>query len=237
MKIKITYEDKATGLRDFQEEFFTIEGEVTAKKLEEFNEYKEKCIKKSFPEKVLRYYKEKNKVLRYYLDKKDEPIIKPSLAGQDIEDKITQPDFLLADKYQLYSSELLRLSLAGIAVFGFLIQYLKLIDSTRTVKILVGLSVVSLIISAGFALAHRYFSTDSIAYLIAYLRSDTLLNNDKKSFAEEQKFLLEYQRFEELKNYRKLLKRCDKFLKISIVALITGIVFLTIGLATMLFSK
>ena len=96
-----------------------------------------------------------------------------------IDDNYYQPDFSIADKYINFSSEILRLSLLGISgVATFLSYYLKG-DKCNCIKIELPEKTVLIItlffftISAGFSLAHRFYATDSLSYLIANLRTQS----------------------------------------------------------------
>ncbi|MES2727935.1 MAG: hypothetical protein V4643_12575 [Bacteroidota bacterium] len=93
-----------------------------------------------------------------------------------IEENNFQPDFTVADKYIQFSSEILRLSLLGItAIATFLLLYLKKEFGTcftigNPEKALLFITLLLFTFSSGLALTHRFFATDSLAYLIAYLR-------------------------------------------------------------------
>jgi ATP/ADP translocase len=86
-----------------------------------------------------------------------------------------KPDFDILDRYINFSSELLRLSLLGISGFGALILYgnkeNRMILNHETTTALF-LAVIFLSIAAGFALAHRFFATDSMSYHVCYLRKN-----------------------------------------------------------------
>jgi hypothetical protein len=88
-------------------------------------------------------------------------------------------DLELLKLYQAYSAELLRLSLLGIAGYGFLIKEVLLTDKASNSPFqarliesgwLLIIGVVMLGASAAAALAHRYLSTDACACIIDFLR-------------------------------------------------------------------
>lgn len=93
-----------------------------------------------------------------------------------IQENDFQPDFTIADKYIQFSAEILRLSLLGItAIATFLSFYLKdggikCFTVNNTEKVFLFITLLLFTLSAGLALAHRFFATDSLAYLMAYLR-------------------------------------------------------------------
>ena len=91
-----------------------------------------------------------------------------------------EADLQVVDRYQSFSSELLRLSLLGITGYGFLIanivlkatknpeQYMLL--GPWTVSALI-IGAVALGLCAATALGHRYFSTDCITHFVRRLRA------------------------------------------------------------------
>lgn len=88
-------------------------------------------------------------------------------------------DVTIGAGYQAFSAELLRLSLAGLGVVGFLATKFHTIPTGQTsyeplptcVKIHLGLAIGSLTLCAGLALLHRYFATDSLANHLAMVRA------------------------------------------------------------------
>lgn len=96
-------------------------------------------------------------------------------------------DVAVSDKYQRFSTELLRLSLAGIGGIGFLlVNYLFSPQSRDQFKWLVKnttfgfwlvLSLLFFAVSAGLALFHFYFGADSKSYHLKYLRLEQRLGD------------------------------------------------------------
>jgi hypothetical protein len=99
---------------------------------------------------------------------------------KDFIDSQFKPDFEIADKYISFSSEILRLSLLGITAiatfFGFYLNrncacpLAVVITSYESLFLIV--TIILFTLSAGFALAHRFFATDSLTYLISKLRTN-----------------------------------------------------------------
>jgi hypothetical protein len=88
-------------------------------------------------------------------------------------------DWEMLDKYQAFSTELLRMSLAGIGAVGFLVTALAGKDSLLKITGIppasrwgMGLALLALGLSAATALGHRYVSSDSMACHISMLRRD-----------------------------------------------------------------
>ena len=59
-----------------------------------------------------------------YHDQLKDPLRDPDKAFGDLDEIKYRAELELVDRYQSFVAELLRLSLAGIAVFGFLYEYL-----------------------------------------------------------------------------------------------------------------
>jgi hypothetical protein len=107
------------------------------------------------------------------------------LGGLPLEKVQYEADFAVVEKYQSFSAELLRLSLLGIAGYGFLItnivlkvtnksdEYLLLKSflMSRTTWVLI-LGAIALGISSAAALGHRYFATDCITHFVRRLRAE-----------------------------------------------------------------
>jgi hypothetical protein len=82
----------------------------------------------------------------------------------------------LAKLYQAFSGEILRLSLAAIAAVGFLASQhegagaalASCLVGDRTAHGCVVASGVFLVLASGLALAHRYYSSDVMSYLIEW---------------------------------------------------------------------
>lgn len=104
-----------------------------------------------------------------------------------------EADFAVVDKYQAFSSELLRLSLLGIAGYGFLIANIVLKTAPKTdgyvllsafsrpdtVAVLM-LGAMALGIAAVTALGHRFFATDCVTHYVRRLRAEKLLTSEPK---------------------------------------------------------
>lgn len=86
-----------------------------------------------------------------------------------ISENQTKVDFQILDKYQSFSSEILRLSLIGIGAYAFLLKDASEVfkNISRPLSII---SIVSFALAAACSLVHRYYSSDCMAYHIRYLR-------------------------------------------------------------------
>ena len=95
----------------------------------------------------------------------------------EIDEPKYKPDIELLDRYQRFSSEILKLSLLGIAIFGSLVK----IDifNLKEASIFIALAIVCFGFSSGSALAHRFYSTKGFFYHIRFIRKsdDKYLKN------------------------------------------------------------
>lgn len=94
---------------------------------------------------------------------------------------ITEPEYKadleVLDRYQAYSAEVARLAVLILIAFGFLMSF-AFHDGGRTQfgdalfrhKNFLMVGIVALGVAVGFALAHRYVSTDAMAVLVRNIR-------------------------------------------------------------------
>jgi len=104
-----------------------------------------------------------------YDDEVKDPLRDPDKAFGYLEEREYRAELELVDRYQAFVAELLRLSLAGIAVFGFLYEYL--ISSTNVLaNVLAAFGVLMFGISAASALVFRFFASEGARFYIEALR-------------------------------------------------------------------
>ena len=104
-----------------------------------------------------------------YDDELKDPLRDPDKAFGDLEEREYRAELELVDRYQAFVAELLRLSLAGIAVFGLLYEYL--ISSTNVLaNVLAAFGVLMFGISAASALVFRFFASEGARFYIEALR-------------------------------------------------------------------
>ncbi|OXB25351.1 hypothetical protein B0A80_01580 [Flavobacterium tructae] len=153
-------------------------------------------------------------------------------------------DFIILEKYQSFSSEILRLSLLGLTIYGFLItnvifkitdkeDKLMSIESFSDNKVLLLLGAVTLILAALVTLGHRYLSTHCMTHFIKGLRLrqniseiESTVANDKNEFITLSKKI-----DNEQSSFEKNFNLCGWLLFASCLFLITGILIVTIALA------
>lgn len=108
-----------------------------------------------------------------------------SLGLVEVPNNTYEHDLAVSNKYQNFSSEVLRLSLLGIAAIGFLVTNTVFKNSApphqtgplgallpKEFKYLITLSLAWLGMSAGCALLHSYFSADTVAWHLSVIRRE-----------------------------------------------------------------
>ena len=109
-------------------------------------------------------------------DKYDDPLKEPKTAFGILKERQYKAELELVDRYQSFVAELLRLSLLGIAVFGFLYTNIFSKPSVPAselhtyAKWLAATSVLMFGASAAFALVFRFFATEGVRFYIEALR-------------------------------------------------------------------
>lgn len=104
------------------------------------------------------------------------------LGLMQLPDKTFEYDLAVSNKYQSFSTELLRLSLLGIAAIGFLVVNVLakgVPQSNSYLKYFLSISLACLGLSAGCALLHGYASADAIAYQLGALRLEVRRSKEK----------------------------------------------------------
>lgn len=95
----------------------------------------------------------------------------PEYAYLDLDGKKYGAELELVDRYRSFVSEMLRLSVLGIAVFGFLYKYLfKDSNTAPEVLILAAIGIIAFALSAIFALIFLYFANEGFRWYIVGLR-------------------------------------------------------------------
>jgi hypothetical protein len=132
-----------------------------------------------------------------------------------VEENSYKSDIQLLDRYQAYSAELLRLSLAGLGVVGFLVTN-KLVTE-RPVKICLMIGIILFGVSSGAALGHRYFSSDGIHHLLKAIRLSSRIDPDESQIEHEGDLM------------KAKYKRSWTYLRIACVSLALGALAVSMG--------
>lgn len=144
------------------------------------------------------------------------------------------PDLAVLDRYVAFSAELVRLSLAGIAAYGFLLArafasngaptpFLRVLHTVNP-QLTIGLGCLAL--AASCALAHRYFATDGLTHIVRLQRATAPLPQDARSDAAVAKAELLVER--ETKSLEADVRLCGILLVVASTAAVAG--FLTTAL-------
>lgn len=172
------------------------------------------------------------------------------LSDIPIQEDNYKVDFIILEKYQGFSSELLRLSLVCLAIYGFLITNVifkntdsqgenTLLPIFLKSEVLFMFGAIVLIFAALFALGHRYFSTDCMTHFIRGFRLRKRLAELKEKQIEidlaevnkiEQSKIEQSIKSEEV-SFESDLNKCKWLLIASGLFLILGITLIVIGLA------
>ena len=165
------------------------------------------------------------------------------LIGISLAEEEYKVDLEVTDRYQSFSTELLRLSLLGIAGYGFLLSEVVFKNEQSTAfftrlskqQISLGIGLFAFGLATAAALAHRYFSTDCITHQISILR---LLKRQKQSsLSEEEQSHLQSSMSGEKRALRTDLKRCQSLLVVAACALLAGAIAVSATFAATLFSE
>jgi hypothetical protein len=172
------------------------------------------------------------------------------LGGLALGEDIYKIDLAVLDRYQSFSSELLRLSLLGIAGYGFLIgnlvfkitsgngQFVLLASFTQS-RIILSVGAIALALTAITALGHRYFSTDCITHYVRRLRlikRHVDISDDGSQESEVERKKLSGIISTEERSLRKDLLWCKWLLAASSLFLLLGAVCVAWAFASILFT-
>ena len=161
------------------------------------------------------------------------PIPELSLSEVSIPEDRYKADLELHDRFQQFGAELLRLSSAGIGVFGFLLAsgiergdvMLKTLECEPALKLLFGLSPCCLGVSVAFALWHRFLASDGMFHHFRAIKLLLLARGDldDKVKAEERA-------------RNKKFKRSEHYLATSAVFLVLGAALLAASFILLIYA-
>jgi hypothetical protein len=179
----------------------------------------------------------KRLVLSTRLQKNKELTI--NLGRVEISDAQIKYDFELLDRYQNFSSEILRLSLIGIGAYAFLLKEANSIFlSIAGASVIKWFSVFSIFLfalAAACSLAHRYYSSDFMAYHIRYLRIKKILKDPPEELSQNDKDNAPAVAIDEKSERDAILQLCEVMIASSALFLGLGTICLAISLLTTLF--
>jgi hypothetical protein len=121
----------------------------------------------------------------------DDPLNKADEAYGKLDENMYKAELELVDRYQSYVAELLRLSLLGIAVFGFLYKEwftglgpIPLLTIGGVAKTLAAFGVLAFGVAAVAALIFRFAATEGARYYIEGLRFREDLDDKERAKAK-----------------------------------------------------
>lgn len=164
------------------------------------------------------------------------------LGGLAVKEDCFKVDLAVLERYQSFSSELLRLALLGIAGYGFLIANVafKSMSGEATFytpfaqnKALLVVGAVLLGIAAASALGHRYFSTDCLTHFVRRIRMTQSL--DVGPLPPEAPAVRGVIEDEEL-SLESDIEKCKWMLIAAVLSLVGGVVCVAAAFAATLFG-
>ena len=164
-----------------------------------------------------------------------------NLGNTKIDENLVKVDFQIIDKYQSFSSEILRISLIGIGVYAFLLKdvndVFQKISKSGNLKIFSIISIISFAIAVACTLVHRYYSSDFMAYHIRYLRLKQSLIDASLNLSEEIKEKIEEELKLEKSDRDVILQLCEVMIAGSAFFLGLGTICLAVSLLTIIFDN
>jgi|HubBroStandDraft_6_1064221.scaffolds.fasta_scaffold56074_3 hypothetical protein len=163
-----------------------------------------------------------------------------SIADLELEDKVYRPDFEISSKFQALSKELVRISLLGLGVYGFLLKlatdtpsggvYLRALQKDK--YIVLGGTVAFAICAAG-GLLHSFLSNQCLGHQLVISRYFGRLEGNRWDERQKEHFREEIRR--QQKSQRSVLIFGNSCLLLATIALICGAVLTAVCSSLMLF--
>jgi hypothetical protein len=166
-----------------------------------------------------------------------------TIADLELEDKVYRPDFEITGKFQAFSQELVRISLLGLGVYGFLIKLAtdepapqqRFLHAMQGHKILAGCGVAAFAICAACALTHGFMATRCLGHQLVISRYFGRLEGDRWDELHKDSFRVEIQR--QQREQRTVLMRGNRLLLVATLALIFGAGLTALCSGLVLFGK
>lgn len=152
-----------------------------------------------------------------------------------VEENLYKVDFLILEKYQQYSAEILRITLLTMAIFGYLPKFIadiegkegqNLYNTFRNNEPLFNITVSLLLLSTFFCLAYRYFSSDNMTHHVRKLRLRNKLEIEEDTNKKEE---IEQKIDVEIKSF-------ENDLKVSKYTLMLSTLFFFLGVCSMFYT-
>lgn len=152
-----------------------------------------------------------------------------------------KPDFEMTAKYQAFSGEILRISLLGIGLYGFLLSHGggvgtvgKIVDATISHRILIAVSLVLFGCAAVCSLAHSHYTSTCLGYqlhIARYLKRLDLDHWNEKEKSDVREYLVVLQQQQSV-----VLRKGLRFIFLAAVSLGVAAGLVALCFALSLFS-
>lgn len=154
------------------------------------------------------------------------------LEDVNIPDASWKADFDIVDRYQSFANEMMRISLLGIAAYGFLIKEIcmkdpKFYSLLQILRSSVGAGITCLFISLVFSLAHRFLSTDCLYYQVQIMRGLKRLENSHWTDLEKKEECIFIEKCRS--KQRNISNLSQYILLITSIGFVLGFVFIIIS--------
>ena len=149
-----------------------------------------------------------------------------SIADLQLDDKIYSADLAISDRFQALSKELVRISVLGLGVYGFLIKEVHAGSILPTHPYIVISGLASFAVCASGALLHSFFSNQCLGYQLVISRYFGRLEGDRWDDGMKEKFREEIKL--QQRSQRSMLIVGNYCLLVATVALIFGAVLVAI---------
>jgi hypothetical protein len=161
----------------------------------------------------------------------------------ELDDKVYKPDFEITTRFQGFSKELVRISLLGLGVYGFLIKLAadepgperRLMHALQGHPVLAAGGVAAFALCSACALIHGFMSNQCLGHQLVISRYFGRLKGDRWDERMKDAFREEIRR--QQKEQRVVLIRGNRFLVAATFSLIVGASFVAMCSALVLLNR
>jgi hypothetical protein len=163
-----------------------------------------------------------------------------SIADLELDEKVYKPDFEITSKFQAFSKELVRISLLGLGLYGFLMKlggesgHQQLVPATEIQKVVALGGAVAFAVCAGCALMHGVMSSQCLGHQLVISRYFGRLEGDRWDESHKESFRQEIRR--QQSEQRNVLIRGNRLLLLATIFLIVGALLVAFCCGLMIFE-
>jgi len=171
------------------------------------------------------------------------PIAARSISDLELDEKFYKPDLEITARFQAFSKEMVRISLLGLGVYGFLIkmavdepgQEHHFLHALREHQVIAAFGVAALAICAACALANGFLSAKCLGYQLTISRYFGRLEGERWDTEHKKSFkkIIE----EQQKSQKSILRLGNYLLLAATIALIVGAAIVAVCSGLVLFGK